>query len=240
MAAIHATSGDVDEARRQLGRYREATSGCAGRFAEFQALLIEAVIELRGADGTAGHTLRRALQVGAEQRFRSCWAWTPALVVPLLSKALELGIETAYSHELIRSHRLVPGTIAPDQWPWPIRVRTLGRFDVELDGVALRFEGKAQRKPLHLLKLLIASGDRPVAIERLIELLWPDPDDGGRKAFDITVHRLRRMLGLTRRSRSAIDMPDSIGVSSGSTRGCLRVLSNRLFRSPARHLQAVT
>ena len=204
LAAIHATSGDVDEARRQLGRYREATSRCAGRYAEFQALLIEAVIELRGADGTAGHTLRRALQVGAEQRFRSCWAWTPALVVPLLSKALELGIETAYCHELIRSHRLVPGTIAPDQWPWPIRVRTLGRFDVELDGVALRFEGKAQRKPLHLLKLLIAFGDRPVAIERLIELLWPDPDDGGRKAFDITVHRLRRMLGLD----SAISVGD--------------------------------
>ena len=47
LAAIHATSGDMDEACRQLGRYREATSRCAGRFAEFQALLIEAVIRLR-------------------------------------------------------------------------------------------------------------------------------------------------------------------------------------------------
>jgi DNA-binding SARP family transcriptional activator len=29
----------------------------------------------------------------------------------------------------------------------------------------------------------------------LIDGLWPDPEDGGRKAFDITVHRLRKLLG---------------------------------------------
>ncbi len=196
MAAIAATSGDVDRARLQVDRYRDATAHTAGEFAEFQALLVEAHIEMvRKSNEACRMLLRRALAIGSRQRYRSCWGWSPAMIVPLLEEALAHGIEIDYSRELIRIHRLAPATPDAEQWPWPVRVRSLGRFEVELDGVPLRFEGKTQRKPLLLLKLLIASGDRTVAIEHLIDMLWPNPDDGGRKAFDITVHRLRKLLG---------------------------------------------
>ena len=35
-----------------------------------------------------------------------------------------------------------------------VRVHTLGRFAVEVDGQPLRFETRGQRKPLELLKVL--------------------------------------------------------------------------------------
>ena len=43
--------------------------------------------------------------------------------------------------------------------------------------------------------MLVAAGEAGVAVERLIDVLWPNPEEGGRKAFDITLHRLRKLLG---------------------------------------------
>ena len=196
MAAVAATSGDAEGALSHLRSYRCATAGTPGEFADFQALLIEAFVERsRGADDTCRTLLGRALEIGKRQRYRSCWGWSPALMVPLLDEALARGIEVEYCSELVRTHHLRPPSLDAEHWPWPVRIRTLGRFAIELDGTPLRFEGKAQRKPLTMLKILTAARDHPLAIDELIDLLWPSPEDGGRKAFDITVHRLRKMLG---------------------------------------------
>jgi DNA-binding SARP family transcriptional activator len=195
LAEIAATSGDVDSARAWLQSYREATAHTPGEFFEFQALLIEAQIEfVRGAKEAGCPLLRQALAIGSQHRYRSFWGWSPKMMTPLLSEALAHDIAVDYSRELIRIHHLTPATPDIKHWPWPVRIRTLGRFEIELDGVVLRSEGKVQRKPLMMLKILIAAGERVVAIEELIGLLWSGPDDGGRKAFDITVHRLRKLL----------------------------------------------
>ena len=116
------------------------------------------------------------------------------MMTPLLEDALRHGIAAEYCRTLIRTHRLAPPTPDAEHWAWPVRIRALGRFEVELAGTVMRFEGKTQRKPLAMLKILVAAGDRSVSIEELIERLWPDPEDGGRKAFDITVHRLRKLI----------------------------------------------
>ncbi len=78
----------------------------------------------------------------------------------------------------------------------PVRLYTLGNFEVRTRGEALRFEGKAQRKPMALAKVLVALGGREIPAGKLIDILWPEPSEGdGQKAFDITVHRLRKLLG---------------------------------------------
>jgi DNA-binding SARP family transcriptional activator len=60
----------------------------------------------------------------------------------------------------------------------------------------LRFEGKPQRKPLELLKVLIALGGRDVRDERLSTILWPDAaGDAAHSAFSTTLARLRKLLG---------------------------------------------
>jgi DNA-binding SARP family transcriptional activator len=60
----------------------------------------------------------------------------------------------------------------------------------------LVFSGKAQKKPLELLKVLIASGGREVAEGLLCDALWPDSDgDRAHKSFETTLARLRKLLG---------------------------------------------
>ena len=195
VASITGTAGEADKALAHLVAYRAATAGTPGEYSTFQALLIEAHVEhSRGAPEACRSLLRRALEIGSRQRYQSWWGWSPTMMTPLLEDALLHGIAADYCRTLIRTHRLAPPTPDAEHWPWPVRIRALGRFEVELAGTLMRFEGKAQRKPLAMLKILIAAGDRSVSIEELIERLWPNPDDGGRKAFDITVHRLRKLI----------------------------------------------
>ena len=195
LASIHADAGQPAQALGHLRSYQEATAGVPGEFAPFQAGLAEAFIELsRGNVEASVRPLQEALAIGERQRFSTCWAWSPRMMVPLLSFALGRDLHASYCRDLVRLHRLAPPSPDVERWPWPVRIRTLGRFEIERDGAPLRFEGKAQRKPLEMLKIMVAAGERPLAIAQLIDLLWPNPDDGGRKAFDITVHRLRKLL----------------------------------------------
>ena len=48
-----------------------------------------------------------------------------------------------------------------------------------------------------MLKALIAFGARDVSIDRLSAALWPDAEgDAAKRAFDVTLHRLRKLLGV--------------------------------------------
>jgi LuxR family transcriptional regulator, maltose regulon positive regulatory protein len=197
LAVICAEAESYDQAIEHARTYRGLTAGIAGQLAEFQALLVEAYVALRQRDRGMGHPLLcKALEIGSQQRYRSCWAWHPPMMARLLTEALDHDIGVAYARELIRIHRLLPESQDIEHWPWPIRVYTLGRFEIQLDGMPLRFGGKAQRKPLELLKAVIALGASEVAVDKIIDMLWPDPVSGdGQKTFDITVHRLRKLLG---------------------------------------------
>jgi DNA-binding SARP family transcriptional activator len=77
----------------------------------------------------------------------------------------------------------------------PVRIHTLGRFSIQR---YLRPVATAQarcRKPLELLQALIAMGGRGISSEQLSQALWPDADgDAASNSFDVTLHRLRRLL----------------------------------------------
>ncbi|MBX9965305.1 MAG: hypothetical protein K2Y35_19760, partial [Burkholderiales bacterium] len=114
----------------------------------------------------------------------------------LLAEAFENGLATDYAAEIVARYRLTPPTCATDRWPWPVKVRTLGRFEVTVDGALLEFAGKAPRKPLALLKAIVALGTTGVPVAALIDALWPDEEgDAARKSLDVTVGRLRKLLG---------------------------------------------
>lgn len=80
----------------------------------------------------------------------------------------------------------------------PVRIHSLGRFSVQLDRRPLTNNLKAaQQRPLDLLKALIALGGRGVHAELLSQALWPDADgDKAQNAFDVTLFRLRRLMGV--------------------------------------------
>lgn len=80
-------------------------------------------------------------------------------------------------------------------WPWFIEIHTLGRLVILIDGEPLRFHGKAQKKPLELLKALIAGGGQGVNLATLTQEVWPPLDGGaGENACTVTLYRLRKML----------------------------------------------
>ncbi len=103
-----------------------------------------------------------------------------------------------FIHTLIRKRNLVPDTpsLHVEAWPWPVKLYTLGRVTILIEGKPLRFTGKAQRKPLELLMALIAFGGREVSALQLTEALWPDAEgDAAHEACAIALHRLRKLLG---------------------------------------------
>lgn len=100
--------------------------------------------------------------------------------------------------EIIDSHH--SSSVSPYDdisWPWTLKIYTLGRFSILLDGKPLRANGVGVSKPVELLKVLIALGGRDVSEFRLSEALWPDSEgDQAHSSFTTTLSRLRKLIGV--------------------------------------------
>jgi len=165
-------------------------------FFSFNCGLAAAYLALRDDDAAqAASSLAASLAIGRERGYRNTWFWLPRMMSRLCAHALESDIETQYVKALIRQRGLRPPDAGAEAWPWPIRLYTLGRFSVVVDDEPLRFQGKTQKRPLELLKAILARGGRAVDQEALAALLWPDLDgDAARNAFDLALHRLRKLI----------------------------------------------
>ena len=111
----------------------------------------------------------------------------------LCAIAIENNIETGYATMLIKKRGLMPATppVEVENWPWPVRVYTFGRFGIVKNGELIKFPRRAQQKPVEFLKTLIAFGGRDVSEAQLVDVLWPETDgDSAHRAFDTTLHRL--------------------------------------------------
>ena len=138
------------------------------------------------------------MAIGKEKGFLNTFIDQPAVTARLCIKALEEGIEVPYVQEIIRKRRLIPEKppLHLENWPWPVKIRTLGRFELFKNGNPFNFPGKAQKKPLLLLKALIALGGKDVDEERLTDILWPEADgDQAYSALTTTLSRLRQLMG---------------------------------------------
>jgi LuxR family transcriptional regulator, maltose regulon positive regulatory protein len=149
---------------------------------------------------TAGRPEGRGLLAAAwgkmrERQFYDAFEADPEFGARLCALTLEHGIETEFVGRYIELRGIAPPVNAPESWPWPIRIHALGGFAVAHRGEPLTVEGKAQKKPLELLKILIALGGRGIAKEKLGDLLWPDAEPAAAAtALDTAVSRLRKLL----------------------------------------------
>ncbi len=167
--------------------------------AAFLSLISEAEYFLTRHEEKAGlDALAKAMAIGRKQGFVNNSAWRYPIMAFLCTKALEAGIEVDYVQELIRRRNLVPdaSSVQIENWPWPVRIYALGQFRIEKDGKPITFSGKVQRKPLELLKTLIAFGCREVSEAKIIDALWPDAEGAAAyRSFITTLQRLRKLLG---------------------------------------------
>jgi two-component SAPR family response regulator len=87
-----------------------------------------------------------------------------------------------------------PSTLA-EVGTWPVRIFTLGRFNLLYQGQSLDYGRKVPHRPLIFLKTLIALGGRDISSSSITSALWPEADgDNAQRSFDTTLYRLRKML----------------------------------------------
>ncbi len=166
---------------------------------EFMCLLGYAQLALTHGRRRSGlNSLRYALALGREHGYMHFLWWRPQLMAELCAYALDAGIEVEYVKELIRKRALIPQKppVNVRDWPWRFKIFALGQFRLLRDDQPVGFSGKAQRRPMDLLRALIAFGGREVSEDQLTEALWPRIDgDSAHRSFTTTLHRLRKLLG---------------------------------------------
>jgi len=198
-ASALALSGDTAESELWLDEAWQLCEGSHLRIYQPALLMSRASCALRDRELPRCHellegALRTARGTHADLFFR----WTLGPVETLLAEALAAGIEVDYVRELIRRFGFKPPAGDLQSWPWPVRIFTLGEFSVHANGLPVRHSHKVPRKPLTLLKAMVALGAVAVPEKKLVDVLWPDLDgDAAMEAFRIALHRLRKLLGDT-------------------------------------------
>jgi len=188
--------GAIDEA---LARYDEALEIAVGvdadNFREQRGLVVAYAALRQNRVDDAVASLRERLRACRERRYTGFLRQLPQMMAELLALALAHGIEPEFTRALIRERRLEAPSPATIDWPWPLALRTLGDFIVIRDGEPLVSKGKAQKRPLEMLKALIALGGRHVDASMLTAKLWPDAEgDDAKTSFDSGLYRLRKLL----------------------------------------------
>jgi len=200
LAEILADCGDERKCIAHLQTLRDIARGIDNRHLEFTCLVGFAQMALaHGRQRTGLAALRRGLELGREYGYSHFLWWRPAAVARTIAHALEAGIEPDYARSLIKRRGLVPEQppLGVEGWPWTYRVQTFGGFRVFRHEEPLNSgHAKAKKRPLELLKLLIAYGGDQVSESRVTDALWPRIDgDSAHRSFTSTLHRLRKLLG---------------------------------------------
>jgi LuxR family transcriptional regulator, maltose regulon positive regulatory protein len=195
LAEVYCALGRYGDAARCIEECASITEGVQAPLVEFNTQLVRAEIARNVRSGGEFEiALAKAFALGREQGYANGFHTSSQMLRRLVPFGVQLGIEASYCRWVITKRRFRPPSAGFSGWPWPIKIRAMGRLRIYLEDAELTFNGKAQRKPLDMLKLLIA---RPHGVEmsQFMDELWPDLEgDASRNAVDIALHRLRKIL----------------------------------------------
>ncbi len=199
MALVLHEMTEQERASEHLAKCMDISRKIRSRIMEWRCLLAEAQFALdHGNDEKGLNALRQAMAIGKKGGYLSHSYWQPLVMARLCAVALEHNIEADYVKSLIKKRELIPPEDARsfDNWPFPIKIYTLGRFTVLIDDKPLKFSGKTPKKTLELLKVIIASGGKNVSEDQITDILWPEADgDRAYSSLSTTLQRLRHLLG---------------------------------------------
>ena len=199
LAEILAECGDERKSIAHLQQLRPIVEKIDNRHLEFTCLVTLGRLALEHGRSRTGLTaLRRGLALGREYGYSHFLWWRPAPMARTCAYALEAGIEVDYVRDLIKRRQLTseqpPAHI--ESWPWMFRVRALGGFELLRYDEPITTSGKAQKRPLEMLKVLVALGGERVSESHVTDAIWPRIDgDSAHRSFTSTLHRLRKLLG---------------------------------------------
>ncbi len=119
-------------------------------------------------------------------------------MIQLYITALEHNIEVKYVKSIIHDLGLIPENPPVEcvNWPWRLKIFTMGHMRILADNVRVPWLKNTHGKLLELLQLLITHYDRSIDFDSISSVLWPDaPGDYAHQTLDVTIHRLRKLLG---------------------------------------------
>jgi DNA-binding SARP family transcriptional activator len=193
--------GDFAGARHWIAEERLFSDHVRSLWQETVLRATEAHIALESGDSADAEVrISGAFRLSRESGYdHSLGHQTRPWISRLCEVALKAGIETEYVRKLIKRYNWPTPQSRPEQWPWPIKIRALGSFQILRDDEPLTFLRKAPRKPLALLKALIAFGISRVPEQKLIDTLWPQEEgDLAYESFKVAIKRLRKLLRSTK------------------------------------------
>ena len=173
-------------------------SGIPGEAANFQvmACLLRSLAAWDEDRVEADRQLQAGTHRAAEVQFRNFLVLLPAQAGLVAHRALEAGIEVEFVRRTIRLRCLPAPASSDSRWPWRLRIELLGAFRLVQDDAPIVFTGKAQQKPLELLKFLGCERGMAADTSAIAAALWPDSDGAAaKKSVEVTISRLRKLLG---------------------------------------------
>lgn len=187
----------IEDASELLARTRShLTNPIARSMLGAQCLLESWLHHLAGDRALSDARLREALVRSGDTATRVRFRWYPRALAAMLPIAIERDIEMTSACLLVREFDVAPPSPDTEHWPWPVRVFTLGRFELQVEDKPLVYSRKAPRRLLELLKAIIAFGAEDVDERKLADALWPnDEGDNGLHALHVSLTRLRKLLG---------------------------------------------
>jgi hypothetical protein len=109
--------------------------------------------------------------------------------------ALRESIEPEFIREALKLVPTPPPAWADDHWPWAMSVRSFGGFRMQTTFAEGQRADKASSRPLLLLKLIVAHGEKGVPVSMAMDALWPEQDgDQAEHALTVTLQRLRKLF----------------------------------------------
>lgn len=196
LAQLHFVQGNVTQALQEVQQTIDYARTASSWTFEHAGLLVKAYILLNSNQPNPGQAaLCEGLALGKKTGQSVIAPHALARITSFLySEALNQHIEVEYVRTLIQAFNIQPAFHDVSNWPWPIRIYTLGRFTVLCDDKPIKSSSKAQKKPLDLLRMLIALGGRSVNIDDIMNVVWPDERGAARTNFDVALMRLRKLL----------------------------------------------
>jgi ATP/maltotriose-dependent transcriptional regulator MalT len=196
--AIFREMGDLRQAEQYLLFALSEMAKGGHQLWTFAALLELAKLYIDcGKEARAKRYLTRALRIGKEEGYRATSVLTDQTKCVLIRHALQWNLEPGYVRTL-QTYWKVPT-------PLPLKIHTLGRFEVFLQDRPVPGQAWHGRKARDLLLVLLSLGGKEVSKEKVGDLLWPDAEgDRAITNFHTTLHRLRSALGCPPNSRNGL------------------------------------
>ena len=199
LAEMYLELGDFEKSKESILLVDESNSVIGSDYVNIVARMVETRLALAlGNKEKALEQLSLMMSIGSKRQIYNTFMWRRPVISDLCALALENDIEPAYVTTLVKRRNLRPSNppLLTQNWPWPVKIRTLGCFEVLVDSKPVSFVGKSQKKPMELLKVLISLGGVNVPVVKITDLLWPDSEgDSAYNTFSSTLHRLRKLFG---------------------------------------------